>query len=136
MRNCYVNEKRRRKKCVRDKFKGALLAFNIIGDLVMVAAQDNSANPIWRNKVMVTWQGPYQVVRRASATEYDVLLLGDKPDRAKPIHWSSNDETFWGTRVRDSCGIGEGRTARQAEVVCGGVGGLERSRRWRSKWRF
>ena len=39
-------------------------------------------------KLMVKWQGPYDIVRRASATEYAVRLLGDPVERAKPVHWS------------------------------------------------
>ena len=66
-------------KEARDKQKGAV-AFNV-GDLVMVAAVDNAANIIQKSKMMVTWQGPYDVVRRASVVEYDVRLLGDPVDR-------------------------------------------------------
>ena len=74
---------RARKKAAREarnKHKGAY-AFNV-GDIVMVAAEDNSANVQRRAKQMVRWQGPYQIVRRASATEFDVLLYGDTADRA------------------------------------------------------
>ena len=73
-------------KEARDKRKGEI-AFNV-GDLVVVGAVDNAANIIRKSKIMVTWQGPYEVVRRASAVEYDVRLLGDPVDRVKPIHWT------------------------------------------------
>ena len=50
-----IRQRKKAAKESRDKFKGAL-AFNE-GDLVMVAAQDNSANPKRKAKPMVTWQG-------------------------------------------------------------------------------
>ena len=53
----------------------------------MVAAEDNLANEQRRAKQMVRWQVPYQIVRRASATEFDVLLYDDTADRAAPVHW-------------------------------------------------
>ena len=78
-----------RKQAAREanKKSDAALAF-VRGDLVMIAAQDNAANILRPSKAMVKWQGPYEVVRRVSATEYDVRLMGDPEDRVKPVHWT------------------------------------------------
>ena len=65
--------KNTRTRALRDakkKDKGAL-AFQV-GDLVMIAAQDNAANIKKKAKPMVNWQGPYEVVRAVSTSEFDV----------------------------------------------------------------
>ena len=80
------NARNRALRDARKKSKGAL-AFQV-GDLVMIAAQDNAANIKKKAKPMVNWQGPYEVVRAVSVSEYDVRLLGDPVDRVKPVHWS------------------------------------------------
>ena len=58
-----------RKQAAREanKKSDAALAF-VRGDLVMIAAQDNAANILRPSKAMVKWQGPYEVVRRVSAS--------------------------------------------------------------------
>lgn len=76
----------RARREAKNKFKGAY-AF-AVGDLVMVAAHKNAANIVRKSKAMVKWQGPYQIVKKASVTEFDVLLLGDPMDRVKPVHWT------------------------------------------------
>ena len=78
---------RLRKQCAREaqnKRKGAH-AFSI-GDLVMVAGKDNSANTIRKAKIMMKWQGPYQIVGQASNSQFDVLLLGSPKGTEKPVH--------------------------------------------------
>ena len=70
----------------REKFKGAH-DFSV-GDLVMVAAKSNSANVTRKSKIMVTWQGPYQIVGQASQSQFDVLLLGSPTGTEKPVHWT------------------------------------------------
>ena len=80
---------RLRKQCLRearDKRKGAH-AFTI-GDLVMVAGKDNSANAVRKAKIMMRWQGPYQIVAQTSNSQFDVLLLGSPPGTEKPVHWT------------------------------------------------
>ena len=54
----------------------------------MVATSDNNANVQRLSKIMNKWQGPYQVTRQASVSEFDVLLLGSPPATAKPVHWT------------------------------------------------
>ena len=48
-----------------------------VGDLVMVPAEKNMANPIRHSKVMCRWQGPYEVVLAVNEVSYVVRLLGD-----------------------------------------------------------
>ena len=80
---------RLRRQCAREarnKQKGAH-AFTV-GDLVMVAGTGNSANITRKAKIMMKWQGPYQIVRRVSSSQFDVLLLGNPSGTKKPIHWT------------------------------------------------
>ena len=80
---------RLRKQCAKeakDKHKGAF-AFSV-GDLVMVAGTGNSANVTRKAKIMMKWQGPYQIVRRISNSQFDVLLLGSPAGTEKPVHWT------------------------------------------------
>ena len=80
---------RLRKQCAKEaanKHKGAH-AF-AVGDLVMVAGKDNSANVIRKSKIMMKWQGPYQIVGQTSSTQFDVLLLGSPAGTEKPVHWT------------------------------------------------
>ena len=54
---------RLRKRCAKEanKKRSGAHAFTI-GDLVMVAGTGNSANVTRRAKIMMKWQGPYQIV--------------------------------------------------------------------------
>ena len=70
----------------KNKFKGAH-AFTV-GDYVMVAGTGNSANVQRRAKPMMKWQGPYQIVRQASVSEFDVRLLGSPEGSEAPVHWT------------------------------------------------
>ena len=54
----------------------------------MMAAQGNAANITKKGKPVVNWQGPYEVVRPVSTSEFDVRLLGDPVDKVKPVHWT------------------------------------------------
>ena len=60
------------------------MRFNV-GDLVVIPAEDNMANPFRHSKLMCRWQGPYEVVRPVSEVEYIVQLLGE--DRMSHVHW-------------------------------------------------
>ena len=78
-----LTEAKRRRKALRAADKPGL-RFNV-GDYIMVPAEDTQANPVRPSKLNVHWQGPYEVVRANSATEYDVRLIGDT-DTAT-VHW-------------------------------------------------
>ena len=58
------------------------------GDLVLLPAAGNMANPLRHSKVMCHWQGPYQVVAPVSEVEYVVRLLGADNDAADAnVYW-------------------------------------------------
>ena len=48
-----------------------------VGDLVMIPAEGNMANPLRHSKVMCRWQGPCEVVTPVSEVKCVVRLLGD-----------------------------------------------------------
>ena len=78
-----------RKRALRDAKKNGRGAIRFCeGDLVMMAAQGNAANITKKGKPVVNWQGPYEVVRPVSTSEFDVRLLGDPIDKVKPVHWT------------------------------------------------
>ena len=78
-----------RKRALRDAKKKGRGAIRFCeGDLVMMAAQGNAANITKKGKPVVNWQGPYEVVRPVSTSEFDVRLLGDPIDKVKPVHWT------------------------------------------------
>ena len=74
---------RRRKQALRES-RASPMRFSV-GDLVMVPAEDNMANPFRHSKVMCRWQGPYEVVRAVNEVEYILRLLGDV--RESNVHW-------------------------------------------------
>ena len=76
-------ERRRRNQAMLTA-RAPAMRFNV-GDLVMVPAENNMANPIRHSKVMCRWQGPYEVVWSVSEVEYVVRLLGD--EREACVHW-------------------------------------------------
>ena len=53
------------------------------GDLVMVSAVQNAANIQRHSKLMVGWQGPYQVVQVNDATTLKVQNVGGCQDRSR-----------------------------------------------------
>ena len=55
------------------------------GDLVMVSAVQNAANIQRHSKLMVGWQGPYQVVEVIDATTLEVQNLGG--GKIVPVSW-------------------------------------------------
>ena len=59
-----------------------------LGDLVMVAGKNNSANVSQKAKIMMKWQGPYQIVKQMSNSQFDVLLLDNPRGTEKPVHWT------------------------------------------------
>ena len=73
----------RRKQALCES-RGSPMRFSV-GDLVMVSAEKNMANPIRHSKVMCRWQGPYEVVRAVNEVSYVVRLLGDA--RESVVHW-------------------------------------------------
>ena len=95
-----VRQRKQAAKEAETKFKGAY-GFQV-GDLVMVAAANNSANVQKRSKIMCKWQGPYQVTSKASVSEFDVVLLGSPLATAKRVHW---------TRMKRFAGPDFGNTA-------------------------
>ena len=75
----------RRQRAAREAGKGPGMQF-CIGDYVMVSATKNQANRQRRNKNMVRWQGPYEVVGFHSApTELEVKLVGTAD--VKKVSW-------------------------------------------------
>ena len=61
------------------------MRFNV-GDYVMVSAVKNQANRQRHSKVMVRWQGPYEVVRVAEPPAiFEVRLVGTTTP--KKVHW-------------------------------------------------
>ena len=77
------DEQRRRTQALRES-RASPMRFNT-GDLVVVPAEDNMANPLRHSKVMCKWQVPYEVVSSNSEVEHVVRLLGD--DRESNVHW-------------------------------------------------
>ena len=80
-----VQEARLRRKALRAANRSPGQQFNV-GDYVMVTAGNNQANPQRNHKIMMHWQGPYQVVGGEGPTSYNVQLLGD--DAVTEVHWS------------------------------------------------
>lgn len=76
-------ERRRRRQAMMTA-RAPAMRFNV-GDLVVIPAEDNMANPFRHSKLMCRWQGPYEVVRPVSEVEYIVQLLGE--DRMSHVHW-------------------------------------------------
>ncbi len=65
--------------------KGPGMRFNV-GDYVMVSAVKNQANRQRHSKVMVRWQGPYEVVRPVDPPAvFAVRLVGTTAE--KLVHW-------------------------------------------------
>ena len=83
------DEANRRRAALRAEKKGPGLRFNR-GDFVMLPSHGNAANVQKHSKVMMGWQGPYEVVGsvNGSPAEFVVRLLGDT--REKPVHWKKN----------------------------------------------
>ena len=77
-------EARMRRKALRAAKRPPGQNFNT-GDYVMVTSANNQSNPFRTHKVMVHWQGPYEVLGGAGPTEYEVRLLGDT-DKST-VHW-------------------------------------------------
>ena len=73
----------RRRRAMKNARKPGM-RFNV-GDLVMVSASKNAAHPIRASKMMVKWQGPYQIVQCLSPTSFGVQMVGGGPERA--VHW-------------------------------------------------
>ena len=77
-------EARQRRKALRNANRPPGQAFHV-GDYVMVAAAKNQSNPFRTHKVMVHWQGYYEIVGGNGPTEYEVKLLGDTEKTT--VHW-------------------------------------------------
>ena len=78
-----VETARRRAKALRES-KASPMRFNV-GDLVMIPAEGNMANPLRHSKAMCRWQGPYEVMAPVNEVEYVVRLLGDTEETN--VHW-------------------------------------------------
>ena len=78
-------EENRRKRARKEASKGPGMRFNV-GDYVMVSAVKNQANRQRHSKVMVRWQGPYEVVRVDEPPAiFAVRLVGTTTE--KLVHW-------------------------------------------------
>ena len=76
-------ERKRRLKAARQA-RNPGMQFSV-GDLVMVSAVKNAANVQRHSKLMVFWQGPYQVVDVLSTTTLNVQNIGG--GKVVPVSW-------------------------------------------------
>ena len=80
-----MEEENRRKRALREANKGPGIRFNV-GDYVMVSATKNQANRQRHSKIMVRWQGPYEIIRAVEPpTIFGVRLVGTTVE--KLVHW-------------------------------------------------
>ena len=80
-----IEEENRRKRALREANKGPGMRFNV-GDYVMVSATRNQVNRQRHSKVMVRWQGPYEVIRAVEPPAiFGVRLVGTEAE--KLVHW-------------------------------------------------
>ena len=89
-----ADEARRRKRALKQARKPGM-RFSA-GDLVMVSAVQNAANIQRHSKLMVGWQGPYQVIQVCDATTLEVQNIEHR-------RWQGGScvlaqvQTTWGT---------------------------------------